>query len=75
VIHFNVEITSNITEDWGYPLRRAIGSHPLARFVYLAGAKRGTIRVGVAGRNRPAEEGREGGSASAAREETSSPQL
>ncbi len=42
-------------EDWGYPLRRAIGAEPLSEacLPYLARAARRDYRVGVAGGNGP----------------------
>ena len=44
-------------EDWGNPLRRAIGAEPLSEacLPYWRAAARRIIRVGVAGRNRPAK--------------------
>jgi hypothetical protein len=63
----------------GVPLVARQGRSPSGRLGFLAlrGAQKDAsavvLGVGVAGRNRPAEEGRGGSTASAAREETSSP--
>jgi hypothetical protein len=42
-------------EAWGYPLRARGAELPLAAFAVVFALQK--IRVGVAGRNRPAEEG------------------
>ena len=56
-------------EAWGNPLRARGAELPLAAFAVAFAFQE--IRAGVAGRNRPAEEGGGGREAAAAREETS----
>jgi hypothetical protein len=44
-------------EAWGHPLRARGAELPLAAFAFAVAAAFQNIRAGVAGRNRPAEEG------------------
>jgi hypothetical protein len=55
-------------EAWGHPLRARGAELPLAALAVAFAFQ--LVRVGVAGRNRPAKEGGEGRNATASREES-----